>query len=292
MDLEMYQLDLRYQDLRRRHPARERHLLASLVEVGQQLPIVVVREDSGFIVIDGYKRVRALRALARDAVRATCWEVVESEALLLDQLMRQGGEDALEQAWLLSELNRRFGLSCQELAQRFDRSKSWISRRLGLVADLPAVIQAQVRSGALSAHAAMKCLLPLARANVGAATRLAQALAPLAPSTRQVACLYAGWQAGSSATRELIEASPQVYLRAQDELRTTSAPSPSPRQRLLDDLAALAGIARRVRRRLDEGLLGRLLATERAEFEQASASARSELERLLERLTGERDHAR
>jgi ParB/RepB/Spo0J family partition protein len=231
MDIEMHQLDLRYQDLRRRHPARERHLLASLVEVGQQLPIVVVRDLPGFVVIDGYKRVRALRALARDGVRATCWELDESEALLLDQLMRRGGEDALEQAWLLAELNQRFGLSCQQLAQRFDRSKSWVSRRLGLVAGLPVVIQQQVRTGALAAHAAMKCLLPLARANPDAAIRLAQNLVPLAPSTRQVACLYAGWQAGSQATRELIEGSPQIYLRAQESLRSRPAVAPSPQQR-------------------------------------------------------------
>ena len=52
--------------------------------------------DGGrFVVIDGYKRVRALRRLSQDAVRATAWEVTEVEALLLERLMRTAGEDAL-----------------------------------------------------------------------------------------------------------------------------------------------------------------------------------------------------
>jgi hypothetical protein len=42
MDLEFHQLDLRYEELRGRSPARERRLLSSLMEVGQQVPIVVV----------------------------------------------------------------------------------------------------------------------------------------------------------------------------------------------------------------------------------------------------------
>jgi ParB-like chromosome segregation protein Spo0J len=41
-----------------------------LAEIGQQLPIVVVSEAQRFILIDGYTRVRALKRLARDTVRA------------------------------------------------------------------------------------------------------------------------------------------------------------------------------------------------------------------------------
>ena len=42
MRLEFHQLDRRWKHLRVRHPARQRQLLASLAEVGQQTPIVVV----------------------------------------------------------------------------------------------------------------------------------------------------------------------------------------------------------------------------------------------------------
>ena len=59
----------------------------------------------------------------------------------------------------------RFGLGQEELGRRFDKSKSWVSRRLSLVADLPTAIQDSVRQGKLGAHAAMKYFVPLARAN-------------------------------------------------------------------------------------------------------------------------------
>lgn len=78
VQLELHQLSLRYEGLRRRHPAQERALLGSLAELGQQSPIVVISEAAGavdqFVLIDGYKRVRALRRLARDTVQDLCWQ--------------------------------------------------------------------------------------------------------------------------------------------------------------------------------------------------------------------------
>ena len=50
-------------------PRDERALLVSLSEIGQQLPVVVIEEAPSFILIDGYKRVRALKRLAREAFR-------------------------------------------------------------------------------------------------------------------------------------------------------------------------------------------------------------------------------
>ena len=75
MDLELHQLELRYQQLRTRDPRRERQLTASLAEVGQLMPIVVVAGDADghYVVVDGYKRVRATRRLRQDTVRATRW---------------------------------------------------------------------------------------------------------------------------------------------------------------------------------------------------------------------------
>lgn len=288
MELELHQLELRYERLRKRHPRAERALLASLVEVGQQVPIVVIGEVERFVVIDGYKRVRALRRLARDTVRATRWDLQEVEALLLERGLRRGSEDAFDQAWLLAELQERFGYSLEELARRFEHSKSWISGRLGLLHALPSSVQEQVRQGALSAHAAMKYLVPLARANASAAEQLSAAILPLKPTTREVGALYAGWQSGTQRTRELIVMSPRTYLQAQ----ATQQPSaPSATQRFLNDLGALGGVARRACRALQEGLLQQLLEAERREVEEAFARAKTDLERLLHRFALERGHA-
>jgi ParB family transcriptional regulator, chromosome partitioning protein len=289
MEVELHQLELRYERLRKRAPAAERALLGSLAEHGQQLPIVVVGEAARFIVIDGYKRVRALQRLSRDTVRATDWLVPEIDALLLERRLRLRGEDTLDQAWLLAELQERFGLSLEELGQHFERSKSWVSRRLGLIQTLPAVIHDQVRAGELAAHAAMKYLLPLARANALVAVQLATTIAPLKLSSRQVGALYAGWQAGTQRTRELIVERPQVYLQAQSS-QTRAAPSAT--ERWLNDLGALSGIAKRARRTLQGGLLQHLLEQERAEVEQGFERMRQEVQRLFARFDMEPGHAR
>ena len=126
------ELDLRYEKLRTRKPEAERKLLASLAEIGQQVPVVVVRGEAPeqFVLIDGYKRVRALRRLGQDLVAGTCWDLREAEALVLDRLMRTGeGATALEQGWLLHELTVRFELALEDLGRRFARSASWVSRR-------------------------------------------------------------------------------------------------------------------------------------------------------------------
>ena len=286
--MELHQLLLRYERLRKRHPRAERGLLTSLAEIGQQVPVVVVGEAERFVLIDGYKRVRALRRLACDVVLATRWELEEVEALLLERGLRRGSEDALDQAWLLAELQERFGYSLEDLARRFEHSKSWVSGRLALIQCLPASVQEHVRLGALSAHAAMKYLVPMARADLAATEKLAATMLALKPTTREVAALYAGWQSGSGRTRELILESPKVYLEAR---AVSAAAPPSATQRLLDDLGALGGIARRVLRALQAALLQQLLESERLEVHQAFARAKGDLERLFHRIDLEYGHA-
>lgn len=283
MDIEFHQLDLRYEGLRRRAPEREKRLLASLAQVGQQAPIVVVGGDGASrVVIDGYKRVRALRQLKADTVLAMTWDVAEVEALLLERLMRRGESDgALEQAWLLRELHARFALTHQELARRFDKSESWVSRRLALVENLPEEIQTQVRAGAIVAHAAMKFLVPMARANRADALRLTAALAEHRPSSRQVGAVYGAWLSGNAKTRALLVADPWLFLRAQKEARSAALVGKSPAQQLLSDFGALGGVSRRASARLREGIAQALLPPEREEVHRCLCQARADAEALF-----------
>ena len=179
MQLEFHQLDRRWEHLRVREPHRQRHLLASLAENGQQTPIVVVvsKDDSErYLVIDGHKRIAALQQLGRDTVEATIWPMSEAEALLLSRSLRLSPqESALEQGWLLSEMEHRFSYSLDELARRFDRSVSWVSRRLALVELLPDAVQRRVREGSITAQVAMKYLVPVARVSADDCERMAAA---------------------------------------------------------------------------------------------------------------------
>jgi ParB family chromosome partitioning protein len=123
MQLEFHQLDRPCEHLRVYHPERHRRLLASLAESGQQTPIVVVADSERFLVIDGYKRLAALRQLGRDTVDAVVWPMSEADALILDRSLRLAEhETALEQGWLLAELERRFDYDLEALARRFDKA--------------------------------------------------------------------------------------------------------------------------------------------------------------------------
>jgi ParB family transcriptional regulator, chromosome partitioning protein len=277
----MHQLHRRYEHLRKRHPLHERRLLSSLAEFGQQLPIIVVADAGGFVLIDGYKRLRALERLGQDTVRATQWQVAEVDALLLERGLRRGSEDAFDQAWLLAELRDHFGWSLEEIGRRFERGKSWVSRRLALIKILPQQIQEQVRLGRLSAHAAMKYLVPLARANEKDAQQFAAAITPLGATSREVGLLYEGWTKGTQQTRDLILASPHIYLQAQ---AVQEPAPPSDTQRFLNDLGALGGIARRAYRTLQGGLLQKLLEIERLEVKKAFASTNADLGQLIDRM--------
>ncbi len=291
MDLEIHQLDLRYEGLRKRSRAREARLLASLAEVGQQVPVVVVAggEDGRRILVDGFKRVRALRRLRRDAVCAVEWALDEAEALLLERLMRSAdGNGPLEEGWLLAELRDRFGMSAEELARRFDKSASWVSRRLSLVVDLPREIQEQVRRGEIVAHAAMKHIVPLARANREQAVRLCAALGPLRPTSRQVGALYAAWLGGSAEVREDLVRDPLLFLRAHEAASRRPDPAEQgPAAVLLSDLGALAGIARRGLRHLRDGLAQRLASSECDEVRRALAQAQGDAGHLFTRCEKE-----
>ena len=224
VELEFHQLDLRYERLRVRQPARERRLLASLADAGQQTPIVVVTTAATHVVVDGHKRVRCLRRLHRDTVTAVVWEMPEPEALIFRQVLHTDATDsALEQGWLLRTLHDDHRVALDVLARRFDRSLSWVSRRLSLVRTLPEAIQQHVHDGQLVAHAAMKYFVPLARANAADSVRLAEAIAPHGLTTRQIGQLYQVYVTGPEATRALVLTDPLLVLRLARPTRSSRA---------------------------------------------------------------------
>ena len=284
MRLEFHQLDRRWEHLRVRQPHRQRRLTASLAESGQQIPIVVVAlegQPGRYLVIDGYKRIAALQQLGRDTVEAVVWPMGEAEALLLDRSLRfSEHETALEQGWLLAEMERSFGYGLDELARRFDRSVSWVSRRLALVELLPEAIQQQVREGKLFAHVAMKYLVPVARINLEDCQRMAAAFAQHRCNTRQAGQLYAAWRGGPPMIRQRLLDEPALFFKAQRraEPQATAAPAAE----LLRDLEMAAARVNRATRRLTGA------AAVEMDGQQREA-ARRQIERLedqLRRLAG------
>src|ERR1700722_9961320 len=216
MQLEFHQLERRWERLRVDNPQRQRRLLASLADSGQQTPIVVVAAEGHadrYVVIDGYKRIAALEQLGRDTVQAVVWPMSEAAAILLDRSLRLSEhETALEVGWLLQELEKRFGYGLDELARRFDRSVSWVSRRVALGEVVPEAIQQQVREGKIPAQVALKFLVPVARQSLEDCQRMAAIFAQYHCDARGAGQLYGAWRRGSPAVRKRILDDPPVLL--------------------------------------------------------------------------------
>ena len=285
MQLEFHQLERRWEHLRVRHPARQRRLLASLAESGQQTPIVVVAaqgQADRYVVIDGYKRIAALEQLGRDTVDAVMWPMSEAAAVLLDRSLRLSEhETALEVGWLLAELERRFDYGLDELARRFDRSVSWVSRRLALAEVLPEAIQQQVREGKILAQAAMKFLVPVARQSLEDCQRMAAIFALHHCDTREAGQLYGAWRKGSPVIRKRILDDPELFFKTQRQAQEKAPAGTS--AELLRDLEMVAAIVNRAQRRLAGAAAAKL-------DHQQGKAARHQIERIqnqLRRIDGE-----
>ena len=284
MKLEFHQLNRGYEHLRVRRSDEQRRLMASLATSGQQTPIVVVAVSGtpdGYLVIDGYKRIAALEQLGRDTVEAVIWPMSECDALVLERSMRFGHRDtALEEGWLLAEVRDRFGYSLDDLSRRFDRSTSWVSRRLALVELLPQMIQQTVRMGEISAHVAMKYLVPVARVDAEHCERMAAVFIEHRCDTRQAGQLYTAWRKGTRVTRERILAEPELFLKTQ---RQAPAAKPAAMEQVTRDLEMAIAILHRANRRLTDAM-GEMNSSQQEQTERRIESARRELARMAERI--------
>ncbi|MCP3879921.1 MAG: ParB N-terminal domain-containing protein, partial [Sulfitobacter sp.] len=116
--LDLHQLTLRFAPLRLRDPERLARLTRSLRQHGQLMPVVVVAESLDpprWVLIDGYRRLEALREIGEDLVWVDARDRSVDEALLL--CLARGPErgwEAIEEAALLQELSSRYSL--RELA--------------------------------------------------------------------------------------------------------------------------------------------------------------------------------
>jgi ParB/RepB/Spo0J family partition protein len=292
MQLEFHQLERRWEHLRVRHPARQRRLLASLADSGQQTPIVVVAAEGQadrYVVIDGYKRIAALEQLGRDTVEAVVWPMSEAAAVLLDRSLRMSEpESALEVGWLLAELEHRFGYDLEELARRFDRSVSWVSRRLGLVELLPETIQQQVRAGQIPAQVAMKFLVPVARQSLEACQRMAAIFAEHHCDTRAAGQLYTAWRRGLAQIRKRILDDPALFFKTQRQAQQ-KVPAGAGAE-LMRDLEMAGAIMMRAQRRLAGAEAAELDGQQRTAARQQIKQIEKQLQRIEENLLTETAH--
>src|ERR1017187_4048467 len=131
-DIELSQLDLRYEGYRLQQPRLEQQLLASIAQEGLQEPLQGTTIGSAAILLNGFKRARCARKLHLHTVPFASWGIDEVSGIV--RLLR-GARDhtlhLLEQARFVDELKSERGMDIAEIAQQLSRSKAWVKLRLG-----------------------------------------------------------------------------------------------------------------------------------------------------------------
>jgi hypothetical protein len=151
--LALESLDERLGRYRLAQPKLEQTMAQSLERYGQISPIVICIHDADYVIIDGFKRLRAARTLKGithlDARRMDVDEQGAKAAIY--NLNRIGQRPAeLEESWIVHALVREDGLSQVEAAQLLGRHKSWVNRRLAMLERLCAAAQEELRLGLLT----------------------------------------------------------------------------------------------------------------------------------------------
>jgi ParB/RepB/Spo0J family partition protein len=127
-------------------------MVKSIRKYGQISPVVCVKGEQGFELVDGYKRLRACRRLDKETLTATMLEVsgrVCKAAII--QLNWSGRSiNEMEEALVLQSLHREDGLTQMEIAALLGRDKSWVSRRISLIERLSEDVQQDIRLGLIS----------------------------------------------------------------------------------------------------------------------------------------------
>ena len=225
LEVDLHRIELRFADARLLEPGAVDALARSIEQSGQLIACIAVPErgSNRLILVDGYRRILALRRLGRDTACVESWACDLAQALLT-VLARANARPfaALEEALLLRELVHGQGLSEREVARRSGRDVSWVSRRLGLLCALPDALLAAVRKGAVSTWAATRVLAPLARANTEHATQLLDALGSSPLSSRELHSWFQHYLRTPRAARERMVTHPRLFiqtLQARDEQR-------------------------------------------------------------------------
>jgi len=127
-------------------------LAASIEEVGVLQPVVLRRDEDGYVLVAGERRWRAAKKAGMESLPAVVRGSSGDSALveaLVENVQRQD-LTPLEEAHAYKQLLEDYGMKQEEVAKRVGKSRPAVSNTLRLL-QLPGPIQAMVDSGSLSA---------------------------------------------------------------------------------------------------------------------------------------------
>ena len=261
VQLDLHRLELRFEATRVADQAAVKRLADSMQESGQVVACIAAgpAPDARWVLMDGYRRVAALRRLGRDTAQVQCWACPLEQALA--QILARSRSRpfaAIEEALLLRELIDAHGLSQRQAARLCARDVSWVQRRLVLLGALSQELVQAVRSARISSWAASRIVAPLARANSEHARALLASLDTQPLSTRELNAWFQHYQGAQRSQRARMVEHPRSLIESLKERhseRSAKALREGPERELSYELGHLQSLLERVRRRLAQAEL-------------------------------------
>lgn len=165
-EIELSQLDLRYEGFRMKNPGLEGKLLSSIAQRGIEEPLEGIDMGPVSVLLNGFKRQRCARKLrmARVPYASMGGDEVAGIMTLL-RLSNNRALSLLEQARFIDELKNVQKMSVAQMATELSRSKAWVSMRLGLMSEMSEAVRQKLFSGTFPVYSYMYTLRQFMRMN-------------------------------------------------------------------------------------------------------------------------------
>lgn len=165
-NIETSKLDLSYADCRMKSNSSEKKMLSSIREIGIRDPLLGVNAHGRCILLDGFKRYRCAISLKMEMVPYL--SVSDGEAQGIVDLLRTSNAKSLtilEQAKFIDQLKAVQQMTITDIANQLEKSKAWVSVRLGIIREMGDFVLGQILDGKFPTYAYMYILRQFIRIN-------------------------------------------------------------------------------------------------------------------------------
>ncbi len=243
-EVEITQIDRRYEEFRLGNKIEERILLNSILECGiRDALLCVIDSKETLILLDGFKRLRCAIRLKIHTVPTLSLGSDEVDGILqFIRLSNARSLNILEQSALVDQLNVTHGMRIKQIARHLERSPAWVSVRLGMIQEMTTIVRKAVFSGQFPVRSYMYSLRTFTRVKKVPKKEIdtfVQSVAGKSLSTRDIETLAYGYFHGGDHLKEQIKQGNLEHtikqLRRKDVLSEDHTLEPQ-EQRVIKDL--------------------------------------------------------
>ena len=123
-------------------------IAASIKELGQQVPILVRKSNSGYELIAGERRWRAMQSLQQENIDAIVMDVTDKESALIAIVENVQREqlNVIEEAEALLKLHNEYDMTHEDISKYVGKSRSHVTNILRLN-DLSEYVKSKLSTG-------------------------------------------------------------------------------------------------------------------------------------------------